>query len=282
MMTIEIVDFHVHALSSEEDWHPWVIKYGLDTNPDLHRNLKEVTTPEGLWAYLRKNGIDLAVILAEDSPVTTTTKRGTEINKFIAKFCENNPNMIPFCSVNPKTVARPAKELQRLVEDLGFKGLKLYPPYQLYYPNDQEVYSLYSKAEELKIPVMVHTGSSIFRGARLKYADPIYLDDVAVDFPDLKLLLVHAGRGIWYDSAFLLAKLHKNVYLEIAGLPPQNLLKYFPNLEKLADKIVFGSDWPGVPSIKKNIEYIRELSLKTETKQKILGKNALQILKDIL
>ncbi|MFQ6126309.1 MAG: amidohydrolase family protein [Candidatus Heimdallarchaeota archaeon] len=282
-MKIKVVDFHVHALSSEADWHPWVVSYGFDMNPTLQTMLIEVTTPTGLWTYLSEQGIDLAVILAEDSPVTTTAKRGTEINEFIAKICSQNPDkMIPFCSVNPKTVARPAKELQRLVEDLGFKGLKLYPPYQLYYPNDQEIYPLYAKAEELGIPVMVHTGSSVFRGARLKYGDPLYLDDVAVDFPDLKLLQVHSGRGFWYDQAFFLAKLHKNVYLEIAGLPPQNLLKYFPKLEKLADKFIFGSDWPGVPSIKKNIKIIRELPLSSETKRKILGQNALRILKSVL
>jgi len=281
-MKIEVVDFHVHALGSEADWHPWVVSYGMAMNPSLQTKFEEITTPTGLWAYLAQQGIDLAVILAEDSPVTTTAKLGTEINEFIAKFCSQNPEkMIPFCSVNPKTVARPAKELQRLVDDLGFKGLKLYPPYQLYYPNDQEIYPLYAKAEELSVPVMVHTGSSVFKGARLKYGDPLYLDDVAVDFPDLKLLQVHSGRGFWYDKAFFLAKLHKNVYLEIAGLPPQNLLKYFPELEKLADKIIFGSDCPGVPSIKKNIEIIRGLPLKTETKQKILGQNALKILKNV-
>lgn len=282
-MKIEVVDFHVHALGSEADWHPWVVSYGFAMNPTLQKMFEEITTPTGLWAYLTQQGIDLAVILAEDSPVTTTAKRGTEINEFIAEFCSQNPEkMIPFCSVNPKTVARPAKELQRLIDDLGFKGLKLYPPYQLYYPNDQEIYPLYAKAEELGVPVMVHTGSSVFKGARLKYGDPLYLDDVAVDFPDLKLLQVHSGRGFWYDRAFFLAKLHKNVYLEIAGLPPQNLLKYFPEFEKLADKIIFGSDWPGVPSIKKNIEIIRGLPLKTETKRKILGQNALKILENVL
>jgi predicted TIM-barrel fold metal-dependent hydrolase len=278
-MTINIVDFHIHALGDESDWHPWVIEYGKAMNPGLE--IEDVTHAEGLWAYLQEQGLDMAVILAEDSPVTTTARRGVEINEFVAKLCENNPSMIPFCSVNPKTVARPAKEYQRLVEDLKFKGLKLYPPYQLYYPNDQEIYPLYAKAEELGTPVMFHTGSSVFRGSRLKYGDPLFLDDVAVDFPDLKILQVHSGRGFWYDRAFFLAKLHRNVYCEIAGLPPPNLLKYFPDLEKLADKFIFGSDWPGVPSIKKNIEQIRKLPLKPETKQKILGQNALKLLNDI-
>jgi predicted TIM-barrel fold metal-dependent hydrolase len=127
--------------------------------------------------------------------------------------------------------------------------------------------------------VMVHTGSSLFRGSRLKYGDPVLLDDVAVDFPKLTLIQVHSGRGFWYSSAFFLAQLHPHVYMEIAGLPPKNLLKYFPELEKNADKILFGSDWPGVPGIGKNIEGIRELPIREETKQKILGENAAKILK---
>lgn len=278
-MNTEVVDFHVHALGSEGDWHPWVIEYGKTMNPGVE--FEEVTNAEGLWAYLTQQGVDTAVILAEDSPVTTTAIRGTEINDFVAKMCEDNPKMIPFCSVNPKTVARPAREFQRLVEDLGFRGLKLYPPYQLYYANDPEIYPLYAKAEELGTPVMVHTGTSVFRGSRLKYSDPLFLDDVAVDFPDLKILAVHSGRGFWYDRAFFLAKLHRNVYCEIAGLPPKNLLEYFPRLEKLADKFIFGSDWPGVPGIKKNIEAIRALPLKAETKEKILGQNAKKLLESI-
>jgi predicted TIM-barrel fold metal-dependent hydrolase len=100
-----------------------------------------------------------------------------------------------------------------------------------------------------------------------------------VDFPELTLIQVHSGRGFWYSSAFFLAQLHPHVYMEIAGLPPKNLLKYFPELEKNADKILFGSDWPGVPGIGENIDGIRKLSIREETKRKILGENAAKILK---
>ncbi len=138
--------------------------------------------------------------------------------------------------------------------------------------------ALYAKAQELHIPVMIHTGSSVFKGARLKYGDPLHLDDVAVDFPDLTLLMVHSGRGFWYDRAFSLTILHANLYMEIAGLPPHKLLDYFPELERVADKVIFGSDFPGVPDIGRNIEAIRGLPLQAETKEKILGGNAARIL----
>jgi predicted TIM-barrel fold metal-dependent hydrolase len=161
---------------------------------------------------------------------------------------------------------------------MGFRGVKLYPTYQQFYANDSRLYPLYAKAQEKGIPVMIHTGSSIFRGSRLKYGDPLYMDDVAVDFPELILLMAHSGRGFWYNRAYFLAKLHANVYMEISGLPPQKLLNYFPELERVADKVIFGSDWPGMPHIRRNIEAIRSLPLEEETKEKILGGNAARIL----
>jgi protein-tyrosine-phosphatase len=94
----------------------------------------------------------------------------------------------------------------------------------------------------------------------------------------LTLLMAHSGRGFWYDRAYFLAKLHANVYMEISGLPPQRLLDYFPELERVADKVIFGTDWPGMPYIKRNIELIRALPLKKETTDKILGGNAARIL----
>jgi predicted TIM-barrel fold metal-dependent hydrolase len=214
------------------------------------------------------------VALAELSPITT----GMLGNEEVMKLSREVDCLIPFCSINPFLVADLGGELERHVTEMGFRGVKLYPTYQHFYPNANRLYPLYAKAEELGIPVMFHTGSSVFRGARIKYGDPLYLDDVAVDFPDLALLMAHSGRGFWYDRAYFLAKLHANLYMEISGLPPQRLLDYFPELERVADKVIFGSDWPGMPYIKRNIEIIRGLPLEEETKEKILGGNAARIL----
>ena len=118
----------------------------------------------------------------------------------------------------------------------------------------------------------------MFKGSKIKYADPIHLDDVAADFPDLILLMAHGGRGIWYEKAFLLTRIHPNLCIEISGLPPKNLLNYFPDMEKNIDKFVFGSDWPGIASISSNIEEIKNLPLSEESKRKILYANAARIL----
>jgi len=90
--------------------------------------------------------------------------------------------------------------------------------------------------------------------------------------------MAHSGRGFWYDRAFFISKIHKNLYMEISGLPPKKLLQYFPELEKNADKVIFGSDWPGVKGIKKNIDMICTLPLKDTTIEKILYRNAEKVL----
>lgn len=268
-----VIDFHFHAGLYHEH-HPWVTEWIRTQMEEPEAFIQEVLTPEGIIRYLDDSGVDYAVALAELSPITT----GMLSNEEVAEFCQGNDRLIPFCSINPFLVADLAAELERYVTEMGFRGLKLYPPYHHYYANSNRIYPLYAKAQELGIPVMIHTGSSIFKGARLKYGDPLHMDDVAVDFPELTLLMVHSGRGFWYDRAFFLAKLHANVYMEISGLPPQNLLDYFPELERLADKVVFGSDWPGMPYIKRNVDLIRSLPLKEGTKDKILGGNAARIL----
>jgi predicted TIM-barrel fold metal-dependent hydrolase len=268
-----VVDFHIHA-GIYHELRPWVAEWMKAQIQDPETFLKDVLTPEGMTRYLRQNGVDYAVALAELNPITT----GMMLNEKVAELCRGTECLIPFCNINPFLVGDLAGELARYVTGMGFRGLKLYPTYQYFYPNDSRLYPLYAKAQELRIPVMIHTGSSVFRGARIKYGDPLDIDDVAVDFPDLTLLMVHSGRGFWYDRAYFLAKLHPNVYMEISGLPPQKLLDYFPELERVADKVIFGSDWPGMPHIKRNIELIRALPLTEETKDKILGENAARIL----
>ena len=268
-----VIDFHMHA-GLYHELHPWVTEWISSEIEDPDAYVREVLTSEGIARFLNENGVDYAVALAELSPITT----GSFTNEGVIDLCQKSDRLIPFCNINPFLLADLAAALERYVTEMGFRGLKLYPTYQHFYANDNRLYPLYSKAQELGIPVMVHTGSSIFRGARLKYGDPLYMDDVAVDFPDLTLLMVHSGRGFWYDRAFFLAKLHANVYMEVSGLPPHRLLDYFPELERVADKVVFGSDWPGMPHVGRNIEAIRELPLSEETKDKILGGNASRIL----
>lgn len=273
-MGAPVIDFHLHPIHYEyygDSTLNWIRSMHAGKNwDDFYTSYCD---PNFFVQYLKANGIDYGVVLAELSPAVT----GICSNEYVLEFCRGQEMLIPFASINPFTTVRMEIELQRLVKK-GFRGLKMYPTYQHFYPNDSSLYPLYAQAEELQIPVMFHTGSSVFEGARLKYGDPLYLDDVAVDFPKMKIILVHGGRGFWYDRAHFLTKLHANVYVEIAGLPPRKLMYYFPELEKIGHKVIFGSDWPGVKDIKQNIDDIRQLALHEKVKERILGGTAALLL----
>ncbi|MBV6451298.1 MAG: hypothetical protein MHPDNHAH_02029 [Anaerolineales bacterium] len=280
-----IIDHHIH-LSLPEHELPSVMEWMRENYAgDLDAYLKPILTPQGIREYLQANDIDVAVGLAEVSPVTT----GVADNDYVGQLCveanrigdpASGPRgrVLPFASINPFIVNDLPAEFERLVKEYDFRGIKVYPPYQHHYANDPRMYPLYSKVQELGMPMMVHTGSSVFTGARIKYGDPLLLDDVAIDFPNLKILMCHAGRPFWYEQAFWMARRHENVYMEVSGLPAKHLLDYFPRLEMLADKIVYGSDWPGNPDLKRNVAAIRALPISDETKQKILYDNAARIL----
>ncbi|MCK4613698.1 MAG: amidohydrolase family protein, partial [Thermoplasmata archaeon] len=196
MYTGKVIDFHIHV-GRKEDWHPWVIEYLGEVNPILFRNFEELMSPAGLEEYLAGEGVTYAVILAEDSPLTT----GVVPNSYVHGFCKGREKFIPFASINPITTPNPGESLEKCVREMGFRGLKLYPTYQHFFPNQRDVYPLYERAVELDIPIMFHTGSSIYRNSKMKYGNPLHLDEVAADFPDLRIVMAHSGRGFWYDRA---------------------------------------------------------------------------------
>ena len=270
-----VIDFHLHVTTADE-YNEWFLDWmrRLHGERGLSHLRAVLASPESLLQFMDEQGIDYVVALAEINTMVT----GVSINDRVAEFCRRSERLIPFANINPYVTFNQVAELERCVTKLGVKGLKLYPTYQHFYPNDNKLFPIYERAQEFSIPVMIHTGSSVFPGSLMKYGDPLFLDEIAVFFPRLKIIQSHAGRGFWYDRAFFLAGLHENVYIDITGLPPQNLLKYFPDLERNADKIVFGSDWPGIIDIKKNVAAILDLPLSKSTKAKILGENAARLL----
>jgi predicted TIM-barrel fold metal-dependent hydrolase len=206
------------------------------------------------------------------------------VNQFVADYVKEDPRrLIPCGSLHPRHTANIMADVEHLVR-LGIRLIKIHPPHQLLYPNDylrgvKELEIIYRAAEANGIPVMFHTGTSIFPGARNKYGDPMFVDDVAVDFPRLKILLAHGGRPLWMQTAFFLVRRHPNMFLDSSGIPPKLLLKYFPRLEEIASRTLFGTDWPGpgVPDIGRNLDDFKALPLKAEVQDQILGKTALSI-----
>ena len=269
-----VVDIHIHITQAEE-YADWFLQWAKEQHDhDIVPRLREVlASPESLLRFLDGEGVDYAVVLPENNPGVT----GVCPNERVGAFAQTTERLIPFASINPLTTPNAAEELDRFVSGYGFRGLKLYPTYHHFYPNDERLFPLYDRAQDLGMPVMFHTGSSVFPNALMKFGDPLALDDVAVFFPRLVIIQAHSGRGFWYDRAFFLSVLHENVYMDITGLPPRNLLKYFPDLEKNQDKVLFGSDWPVIASIKDNIGALRHLPIREEAKERILGLNAARL-----
>ncbi len=273
-----VVDFHIHCYDFPIEAPPSFVEFMDREMARAYGSFTEFveryTTGAAYECMLDEAGVDYGVILAEAAPITSAIGS----NETVARLCAGRPRLIPFASINPYLVENPARELERLVRERGFRGLKLYPTYSYFYPNDPLLYPVYAKAQELRIPVKWHTGTSAFPASRLKYGDPVHIDDVAVDFPDLVAIITHSGRPLWYDTAYTLARMRKNVYMEIAGLPPKRLLDYFPDVERVSDKVLFGSDWPSVPTMKGNVEALRALPLSDGAKELILGGNATRLL----
>ncbi|MCL6481878.1 MAG: amidohydrolase family protein, partial [Firmicutes bacterium] len=207
-----------------------------------------------------------------------------EVNDWIAAYCQADPRrLLPFGSVHPLYVSDAGAEVDRLAR-IGIRALKIHPPHQGFAPNAYRnglgpLATVYERAQVHRMPVMIHTGTSIFPGARNLHAQPILADDVGVDFPDLVVILAHGGRPLWMEEAFFLVRRHKNMYMDISGIPPQKLLDYFPRLEEIADKVLFGTDWPGpgVPDVRGNIDRFLALPISPAAQRKILYENAARL-----
>ena len=188
-------------------------------------------------------------------------------NEFAVKYAEADPvRLLPYGGVHPLFSKNPVRDVEHLVE-IGTRVLKIHPPHQkvaanAYTDGLESLAAIYSTCEKNGVPVMIHTGTSIFPGARSKYGNPMEIDDVAIDFPDLQILMAHGGRPLYMDEAFFILRRHKNVWLDLSGIPPLKLLDYFPRIEEIGDRVLWGTDWPspGVESMRGNVEQFFSLS----------------------
>jgi predicted TIM-barrel fold metal-dependent hydrolase len=207
-----------------------------------------------------------------------------EVNTWMLRYASaDQSRLIPFGSVHPRFTRAVGDAVQRIL-DAGVKALKVHPPHQLFRANAYldvlpGLAELYERAQAAGVPVTIHTGTSVFPGARSRFGDPMDVDDVAIDFPNLTILLAHGGRPLWMDAAFFVVRRHPNVHLELSGIPPAKLLEYFPRLEEVVDKAVWGTDWPspGITSMRRNVEQFLALPLADDTKRKILYDNAARV-----
>jgi predicted TIM-barrel fold metal-dependent hydrolase len=271
---VSIIDFHTHPYRPAE-LSPATRDFVRGISPAVQEHGDRLTDPVYAAELLRADGVDAAVVLPEHCPATSGNVR----TETVLEHCAAVPDFyLPFASVDVNTDPDPAALLAGYI-GAGVRGLKLYPSYQFYYLDDPRLYPLYEQCQSHGLPVLIHIGSSVIPGTRVRYCDPLRLDDVAVDFPDLTLVMAHGGRGLWYRECAFLAGHHRNLYIDVTGLVPARLPDHFPALERLADSVVFGTDWPAMPkSPAHNARVIRGLGLPDDAVRKILHDNAARIL----
>jgi predicted TIM-barrel fold metal-dependent hydrolase len=275
---IPLVDAHVHLarLSTlKMGWERWVMPRRVGADPAGLYDAQGDPVPERFAAFLEGEGVDCAILLAEYSPRVT----GIQPIEDLVSVARHDPMRIRVAAnLNPHLHHPIAAELERQL-GLGAVALKVHPVHGGFPANARELYPAYAVCQERGVPVIVHCGTSNFAGAVNRFADPIYVEDVAKDFPELQIVLAHGGRGWWYDAAAFLALMRELVWIELSGLPPKRLPEYYArhDLDRLGRKFVFGTDWPGVPGIRANAEAVAGLGFADDVLAGILSGNARRV-----
>jgi predicted TIM-barrel fold metal-dependent hydrolase len=246
---------------------------------DIERCFKD---PGALVSFFAGQGVRRAVLVNYESPDVMGFT--TETNDWVLHFTRGHRDrLLPCVGVNPRFERDVRGRAERLA-DGGARLFKVHGPHMLVNPNDYlgavpALRSLYEVAQARRIPVMFHTGTSVFRGARSKHGDPLQVEDIGVDFPDLDVILAHGGRPFWTEAAFFLLRRFPRFHLDLSGMPPARILEWFPRLSEISDRVLFGTDWPspGVPSIGKNLVGVRSLSLPAASLEQITSSNALRL-----
>ncbi len=275
-----VTDCHVH-INPLREMRPDAVRLLSRVDPEVERYLRD---PGAFVEYLDRCGVERAALINYVAPEVIGYTEAA--NTFVSEYVRTDPErLIAVGGIRPDH-PDPEREVVRLIDDLGIRALKLHPPHQLFRPNAYVdgslpgLRALYDACERHHLPIVFHTGTSVFPRARNRYSDPLFVEDVAIDFPDLSIVLAHGGRPIWTETAVFLARRFPNVWLEVSGVPPGRLLEYFPQLPRISEKVLFGSDWPGpgVKDIRENLEAFRALPLPSDAKQRILEENPLSVL----
>ncbi|MFQ5763270.1 MAG: amidohydrolase family protein, partial [Candidatus Bathyarchaeia archaeon] len=245
-----------------------------------------VKDPGFLLELMDRANIEKVVLISYPAPAVMGY--GYNHLEFIVRYAEaDRRRLLVAGSIDPHEAGETELRLKWLW-GLRVNAIKLHPVHQLFKPNAyreeegnlRHLSRVYQFAQTHQLPLLIHTGTSVFPGSRIKYGDPMFVEDVATDYPRLKIVMCHGGRPLWCDTAFFLVRKHPNLYFDISGTPPEKLLTYYPRLEVVADKVVFGTDWasPGVPSLSENIQAFMRLPLSEDVKMKILHGNASRLL----
>jgi predicted TIM-barrel fold metal-dependent hydrolase len=281
--SLTAIDVHTHAEISR-DGHG-------SLSPQLFGASAEYFKAQGhrqpsideIAAYYRERRM-AAVVFTVDAEHATGWPRIA--NEEVAESCAAHPDvLIPFGSIDPHKGRAGVREARRLVGEYGVRGFKFHPSMQGFSPDDRMAYPLYEVIEELGRPALFHTGQTGIGagvpgggGIRLKYSNPMLVDDVAVDFPELRIILAHPSFP-WQDEALAVAVHKPYVHIDLSGWSP----KYFPPQlvhyanSLLQDKVLFGSDYPVITPDRWLADFAK-LEIKPAVRPKILKENAARLL----
>jgi uncharacterized protein len=278
------IDTHVHV---EQDAHGCfsVDQELLDASAKYFKADAERTpTVPHLADYYRARRI-AAVVFTIDA-TTGLGHPSLPIEEIVDDASQYDDVLIPFGSVDPHTGALAVQRARSLLTEHGARGMKFHPTLQAFEPNDRNHYPLWQLLEELAVPVIFHTGQTGIgaglpggRGLKLRYSNPLLLDDVAADFPNLTIILAHPSVP-WQDEAISMATHKANVFIDLSGWSP----KYFPpELVRAANgllshKVLFGSDYPVITPDRWLADFA-QLDIKDHVRPLILKENAIEVLR---
>lgn len=213
-----------------------------------------VITAEGLLREMDKSSISISIISSVAIQQGMTNQDLDEVNIYVSREIKKHPDRLAgFCTVDPFGGSKSIEILKKGIEDLGFIGLKLHPPFQEFYPYDKRCFLIYEKMQEYKMPVLFHCGSVGVLPFKDDFAKPSHIDEVACNFPDLPIIIGHSGK-IWFDDTVMLMRKHKNIYADIStNLGRNEEFKFMPLAWLLSrikiwagsfDRVFFGTDYP--------------------------------------
>jgi uncharacterized protein len=278
---VSAIDFHTHVEVGLDGHDPMPPELRAAAERYFRGNVDKPNA-EDVAAYYRDRGMACVVFTVD---FETRSGRAPVANEEVAAVAAANPDvMIPFASVDP---GRPdaAERAQRLIDEHGVRGFKFHPNIQEFFPNDRAAYPIYEVISAAKLPALFHTGHSGIGsgvpgggGLRLKYSNPIYVDDVAADFPEMPIVLAHPSFP-WQDEALSIAMHKPEVYIDLSGWSP----KYFPpQLVQYANtmlkrQVLFGSDYPMITP-DRWLRDFEQLDLADEVRPLVLKENAARLL----
>jgi predicted TIM-barrel fold metal-dependent hydrolase len=273
-----LVDAHLHVprlATLKPAWLTWADRFSRGHDWRSAYSDAGEPVPERLDALLDREGVDRALLFCEYSPRATGIQP-IEDNLPLVSFNPTRFRLV--ANINPHLHHPIASEVERQL-DLGAVALKVHPVHGGFSPADRELYDAYAVCAERGVPVILHSGTSSFPGARARFGDPALILDVVEDFPQVQFVFAHGGRGWWYDTAAFLALAKPNVWLDLSGLPPAKLPDYYQrfDLPRLATKWIFGTDWPGVPGTADNARGLVRLGLPDDVLRGVWSGNAAKL-----